>query len=267
MGIRPDTKLALLIYASPGMGKTSIAGSLDRLTQKFDGKRTLYIPVEASELGGAATIRKLNLPMFRPDTFSELDKALGELRNDKTFGGIVLDSATEMVNQYIKSEALKYPPKENFATRGAGVPTRSDYQVIGELTSQIFRKLMLMTTHEKPEYRKHLIITATTKEIEDDSGRVAWRGPALPGRMAAEAAAMFQICATIKVKTEILEKKRIVSRYLCTSTDGLEAVKDRFEVFPPEVKICRTYTNGGDGEDLCSLWEKYWIPQLEPRPI
>ena len=54
-----------------------------------------------------------------------------------------------------------------------------------------------------------------------------------------------------------------MARYLCTSTDGVEALKDRFELFPPEVKLCKNYTYGSDGEDLCSIWEKYWIPAMK----
>jgi len=261
--VSPNTKLAMLCWAVPGLGKTNLAGSLDRLTQKFEnGRRVLYIPVEASEGGGAVTIRKLNVPMFIPKDLNELMKALGSLRNDKEFAGVVLDSATEMVNQHVKPNALRYPARENTATRVAGVPNRSDYQVMGELTSQVFRQLLMMTTHHNPEYRKHVIVTATVREKEENE-RIAWRGSELPGRMAGEACAQFQVVGTIKTKTEVVGGKRQVARYLCTSTDGVEALKDRFELFPPEVKLCKNYTYGSDGEDLCSIWEKYWIPAMK----
>jgi hypothetical protein len=256
----PNSKLAMLLWAPSGNGKTNLAGSLDRLTQKFDGKRTLFIPVEASEGGGAATIRELDVPMIVPKDLSGLNKILGTLRNDKTFGGIVLDSATELVKQHIKPAALKYPPKENFATRGVGVPTRSDYQVIGELTSEVFRQLMLMTTHENPDYRKHLIVTATDKYEEEDE-KVIWRGPELSGRMAKEAVSLFQIVGTIEVKAQVVNGKRVVGRYLVTSTDGVKAVKDRFKVFPPEIKL-RKDLSDQDGMDLCDIWEKYWLPNV-----
>ena len=70
----------------------------------------LYIPVEASEGGGAVIIRKLNVPMFIPKDLNELMKALGSLRNDKEFAGVVLDSATEMVNQHVKPNGLGILP-------------------------------------------------------------------------------------------------------------------------------------------------------------
>jgi AAA domain-containing protein len=258
--VSPNTKLAMLLWAASGKGKTHLAGSLDRLTQKFDGKRTLFIPVEASEGGGAVTIRKMDVPTYRPKDLSDLDKVIGTLMNDKTFGGIVIDSATELVDQYIKPMALKYPPKENFATRAAGVPTRSDYQVIGELCSQLFNRLLLMTSHEKPEYRKHLIVTATDKTITDDNDKVEWMGPNLPGRMAKDAVAKFQICGTIDVKGKVVEGKRILGRYLCTTTDGPKALKDRYELLPQEILLKKN--QGDDGMDLSDIWGTYFIPEM-----
>ena len=259
--VSPNTKLAMLLWAGSGMGKTRFAGGLNELTLKYDGRPTLYIPVEASEGGGAVTIRKFNVPMFVPKDLNDLTKVLGTLKNDKSFAGVVLDSASEVVKQHVKPAALKYPPRENVATRQAGVPTRSDYQVMGEFTSQIFRQLLLMTTHEKPEYRKHIIVTATDKSIEEDE-KIKWRGPELPGRMATEAVAMFQIAATIKAKAEVKDGKRSVGRYLVTSTDSVDAVKDRFELFPTESRIA--YEVGKDeGESLLTLWEKYWLPAMK----
>ena len=273
--LKPDTKLAMLLSAPSGMGKTSLAGSLDRLTQVHEGgRRTLYIPLEASELGGAATIRHLDIPMFIPESLSDLNKALGALRNDKTFAGIVLDPAQELVHRFVQPTALKYPPKENHASRtlvevpGTGVPSRSDYQVIGELTAGIFNQLLQMTTHPDPALRKHLIVTATTKTEEDgDTGRVAWKGPNIPGRMGKEAAAMFQVCGTIRVKTTVVDKVRRTTRWLCTATDGIEALKDRFNLMPPEIQLCSTRAEGVEGEDLCSIWEKYWMPAMEAREV
>jgi AAA domain len=259
----PDSKLAMLLWAPSGYGKTKLASTLDRLTQKYNNKRTLLIAVEPSEGGGAATIRKLDIPMMVPKDLSEINKALGTLRNDKTFGGIILDSGTETVKQHVKPVALKYPPKENFATRAIGVPTRSDYQVIGELTSEIFRQLMLMTTHENLEYRKHLIITATDKSEEDDD-KIVWRGPDLMGRMAKEAVSIFQLTATIELKSQVVNGKRNVGRYLITSGDGVRAIKDRYEVFPPEIKL-RKNLEDPEGMDLCDIWEKYWLPEVQQR--
>lgn len=263
--VSPNTKLAMLLWALSGMGKTNLAGSLDRLTQQFEqGRRVLYIPVELGEGGGAATIRKLGIPMFVPKDLSELMKALGSLYNDKQFAGVVLDSASELTKNHVKASALRYPPRENIETRKAGVPTRSDYQVMGELTSQVLRALLNLTTHPQPEYRKHVVVTALEKEREEGE-QVVWRGPDLPGRMATEAAANFQLVGTIRAKTSVEAGKRTVSRYLLTSTNGVDALKDRFELMPPEIRLAKTYSDGSDGEDLASLWEKYWYPAMKEQ--
>lgn len=257
-----NTKLAWLIWAPSGFGKTTLAGSLDALTQKYDSKRTLYIAVETAEGGGAATIRKLGVPLYVPKDYSDLFKTLGYLRNDKSIGGVVLDSATEGYKTHIKPATLKYPSRENVASRAAGVLTRSDYQVAGELTSQTFRQLMLLTTHEDPAYRKHLIVTATDQtKIDDDTDRVIWAGPDLPGRMSREAVQMFQQVSTIEVRAEVIGGKRITKRYLVSSTDGIISVKDRFDILPQAIPLRKNPEDSG--EDLLTIWEHYWLPAIE----
>jgi len=74
---------------------------------------------------------------------------------------------------------------------------------------------------------------------------------------------MFQIIGMLKAKTEVIGGRRSIGRYLVTEGDGVNQIKDRYEIFPSEVKICKTYTDGSDGEDLCSLWEKYWLPAIK----
>lgn len=251
----------MLIWAPSGFGKTKIAGSLDRLTRECEGKRTLYIPVESAEGGGAATIRNSDVPIFVPKDYTDLHKTLGYIKNNKEYGGVVLDSASELVKQHIKPAALKYPCRENVATRSVGVPTRSDYQVMGEMTSQIFRQLMLLTTNENPEYRKHLIITATDQAREEDD-KLIWQGPDLPGRMSREAVQMFQVVGTIDIKAENVGGKRTVNRYLTTGTDGIKALKDRFEVMPPSVLLRKDTEDKNGGMDLCDIWKTYWLPNM-----
>lgn len=259
-----NTKIAQLIWAPSGFGKTTLAGSLDLLTQKYDGKRTLYIAVESAEGGGAATIRKLGVPLYVPKDYSDLFKTLGYLRNDKSIGGVVVDSATELYKQHIKPATLKYPSRENVATRAAGVLTRSDYQVAGELTSQTFRQLMLLTTHENPEYRKHLIVTATdqVKLDPDNDDKVIWFGPDLPGRMSREAVQMFQQVSTIEVRAEVVNGKRQTRRYLVSTTDGILSVKDRFDILPQAIPLKKIGSE--EGEDMLSIYEKYWLPAIPP---
>lgn len=257
--LSPDTRLAWLIWAASGYGKTWLAGSLDELTQRVNGKRTLYIPVEAGEGGGAATIRKLGIPMVIPKDYSELYKILGLLRNDKSIGGVVLDSSSEVAKVHVKTAALKYPSRENVATRGAGVATRSDFQVMGELMSQVLRACLALTTHENPEYRKHLIVTSADVTKEEDE-KVTFIGPDLPGRMKSEAVQLFQQVGTIVIRPQVVGGKRELVRTLTFQGDGVKALKDRYEMFPAEMRL---KGSTGEGENVSTIWDKYWVPAVE----
>ncbi len=264
--ISPDTKLAMLLWAASGKGKTKLAGSLHTLTTKYNDKPTLYIAVESGEGGGAATLRKMKQPLFVPNSMEELDKVLAALKMDQTFGGVVLDSATEVVKKFVKTKALAYPGRDKGPVqsqlRSAGVPGRSDYQVMGELTRQLFQSLLNMSAVSDPRYKKHLIVTATDKTIENDLGVTTFWGPDLPGAMAGTAAAMFQISATIALKTSVENGARVTKRYLVTEPTGTEALKDRFEIFPKEGTLLKSGDEDVVGLDLADMWEKYWIPLM-----
>jgi hypothetical protein len=254
----------MLVWAPSGYGKTELAGSLDDLTQKYNGKRTLFIPVEPGEGGGAATIRKRDVPMYVPKDYSDFYRVLGLLRNDKSIGGIVLDSATEFAKMHVKPAALKYPARENVATRQAGIPTRSDYQTMGELMSQTLRLLLAMTTHENPEYRKHLIVTACDVTREEDD-KVVFIGPDLPGRMAREAVQMFQQVVSLEIKSEVVDGKRVNSRYIVTSADGVKAIKDRLGILPERIKF--RANPKADGDDILTLYERFYLPEMEKSRV
>ena len=260
----------MLLWAASGKGKTKLAGSLHRLTMKYNGKPTLYIAVESGEGGGAATLRKIDSPLFVPNSMEELDRALASLRNDRTFGGVVLDSATEMVKKFVKTKALAYPGRDKGPVqsqlRTAGIPGRSDYQVMGELTRQVFQSLLNMSAVSDPALKKHILVTATDRTIEDDLGRMTFWGPDLPGAMAASAAAMFQISATIDIRPTVIGGTRLGVRWLITETDGPKALKDRFDVFPKEGTRLKLSDTDSEGLDLCDMWEKYWIPQISETP-
>ena len=246
-----------MIWASSGAGKTNLGGSLDAMTQKYRGKRSLYIPVEPAEGGGAATIRNLNIPMTVPKDYNDFYRVLGLLRNDKSIGGVVLDNASEFAKQYVKSAALKYPSRENSPTRSAGIATRSDYQVMGELMSQTLRALIALTTHENPDYRKDVIIMAADIQREEDE-KITFIGPDLPGRMSREACQMFQQVGTIGIKTSVVDGKRVAGRYLTFAADGVKALKDRYDIYPSEIPLRKSPDS--PGEDLLTMFEKWWLP-------
>lgn len=254
-----DSKLCLLVWAPSGYGKTKLAGSLDALTQKYDGKRTLFVTVEEGEGGGAATLRNLDVPIVVPKDYNDAYRIMGLIRNDKSIGGVAFDSGSEFAKKHVKNAALKYPARENVATRQAGIPTRSDYQTMGELMSQVLRMLISYTTHEDPAYRKHVIVTAADMTREEDE-KVVYVGPDLPGRMGREAVQMFQQAGTIGIKPQLVDGKRVLQRSLTFQGDGVKALKDRFDILPAEMQLRASPDQ--PGEDLLTMWEKYYIPNM-----
>lgn len=264
--IRPDTKLCMLVWGSSGKGKTAFAGGLQELTSEFNGKDTLYIAIETGEGGGAATLRKKNIPLVVPENLDELDKIIAALKNDTNFGGVVLDSATEMVKGFIKKEALKFPCREKGTgqaeVRKEGIPTRSDYQVMGEMVRLRFQSLINLSAHKNSQIRKHIIITATER-MQEDEGKLVFWGPDLPGAMAAAATAMFQITGTLDVKPKIENGKRVMRRYFTTAGDGVKALKDRFQIFPQELELKNVSEPSSEGWDLHRIWKELWIPAIQ----
>ncbi len=139
------------------------------------------------------------------------------------------------------------------------MPTRSDYQVLNELSNGLFRALLALTTHDKPENRKHLIVTATDMSIEEDD-RTVWEGPSLTKTSAKEAVQMFQQVGTIQIKPQLVDGKRTLVRSLTFQGDGVKALKDRYDVFPGEIPLRKNPQS--PGEDLLTMYEKWWLPKL-----
>lgn len=250
--INPTTKLSILIYAPPKFGKTTLAATLNKVTLAENGKKTLFIAVEAGEGGGTMSIQHAAVDYVAPTSYEEFLQVLAALQNDTTYGGVVLDSATEYVNRFLKPYALRFAPRERVDTRQAGVPTRSDYQTMGEKARIDFLQLIGMTIHRNPDCRKHLVVTALQREKTDDSGRLIAIQPELPGSMSATATAMFQTVGQIIIKSRVVDNVRTQQRILLTEGDGVRVVGDRTGVFPAEAP-----------PDLKEIWDKYWLPKIK----
>ena len=159
--VGPNTRMAALIWSASGRGKTTLAGSLHAMTQKYMGKPTLFCAVESGEGGGTICLKDLNIPLWIPKDLNEVKQGIAALRNDKEFGGFVLDSATELYKAFIKPVALKYPCREKspmvVGPRNEGVPAESDYMIMGELARQVIQEVVNLTALE-PERSKHVIV-------------------------------------------------------------------------------------------------------------
>jgi AAA domain-containing protein len=258
------TKICALVYSPPGVGKTTFAATLDKLTKRIYGKPTLFIAIEAGEGGGTASIQSAGVDYVVPEDRNQLDKLLATLQSDTHYAGVVFDSATEGVKRYIQPFALSMENvKEKSPLRTLGVPGRSDYQTMGEMMRSVSQKLINLTTKNKNDgtpdlnIRKHLIMTALQR-VKTEGEEVVGIGPDLPGAMMTTSTAMFQQVFALKIK-QIVERDandpkkavRKTQRVVVTESDGLMILKDRFNVFPKEFE-----------PDLDAAWEKYWVPKL-----
>jgi hypothetical protein len=261
--INEHTKICMLMFAPPKFGKTTAGESLDRMTKKFFGKPSLFIAVEPGEGGGTMSIADKDVDYIVPQNFNDFGKILSALHSDTTYGGVILDSASEYVNRYLKPYSLAMPNvKEKSVQRDAGVPGRSDYQTMGEQARIHFNQLIALTTHADLNIRKHLLVTALEREKYDADGKVLVAiQPDLPGAMAGAATAMFQTVGSVKIVHRVVPDPanpkattRAAERQLITNADGVRIAGDRTKIFPNPAPL-----------DFCEIWERYWLPEIEKR--
>jgi len=255
--INTDTRVCMMVYATPKTGKTTLSSTLNKLTLKHLGKPTLFVAVEAGEGGGTMSIQDAGVDYVCPANYNDFQALLVALQTDTTYGGIVLDSSTEYVNRYLKPYALNFPSREKIPTRAAGVPERSDYQTMGEKARSDFNTLINLTTHPNMNIRKHLIVTALERVKESD-GKIVAIQPDLPGAMSSSATAMFQTVGQIAIRGKVQknpttgQNERVQERVLVTGGDGVRVVGDRTHILPAE---CQEM-------DMLEIWEKYWLPTI-----
>lgn len=265
----PATRICALVSAPPKTGKTTFVAQLDKLTQRYRGKRSLIIASEVAEGGGTMSLSALDIDYVMPTSFTDMEQIVAQLATDETYGGVILDNATDWVSRLVKPHILRMPnPKAAYAQaqRLIGVPERSDYQVMGECARTQLNRLINLTNETTPEkYRKDLIVTALEKEKYDDSGTVTSITPDLPGALANAIAAMFQSVVTIRIKSgpgrrpdgSAFPLKR---RYLHVKADGLRITDDRTGIFQDGYFI--TDEQGAPVEALLDMYTQW----LEKHP-
>lgn len=256
----PDTRICALISAVPKTGKTTFAASLDAFTRSVRGKPTLIIAVEAAEGGGTMSVADLGVDYVMPSTYEEMDGLLASLRSDTTYGGIILDNATDYVQRIVKPAALKFPSKEaDPGTRIHGVPLRGDYQTMGEQARKQLNALVNLTNENTPaNCRKDLIVTALEREKSDSFGNMVSVTPDFPGALAGAAAALFQSVVSIQVKDVPVKDAsgkvlgRVKQRTLLVKPDAIRQVGDRSGIFQDGMVLTDP---SGAPVGILPLWE------------
>lgn len=261
------TRLCAMIWAKPKFGKTYLASGLDKVTKKWYNKPTLFIAVEAADGGGTMSIRKMGVDYVEPKSFSEFQAIVAGLQTDTTYGGVVLDNASDLVKRYIQPVALQIPYEKGGApmSRAKGVPAQGDYQTMGEMLRTELNSLVNLTKKGVPDaIRKHLIVTALEYEKASRDGKDTISiGPALPGQMADTASAMFQTMLTIEVERKVVpdptNAKQTIAQYnriMVSQADGKKILGDRMGIFPKRMLA-----------DLEIFWQEAWIPTVEGKQL
>lgn len=259
----PTTRICTLVFAPAKFGKTELASGLDELTRKYRGKPTLFIACESAEGGGTMSVASKNLAYIMPKTWADMEQVLASLATDETYGGVVLDNATDYVNRIVKPHALAFPSKEKvLGARAEGVPVRSDYQVMGENGRNHFNRLVNLTSDALPErYRKDLIVTALEREKYDEQGVMQAITPDLPGALASVAPSIFQSVCSISIRPKILTNppRRISQRFLHVAEDGKRISGDRTKILQHDWPL--TNDDGSPRNAILEMYEK-WLTQF-----
>ena len=258
-----DSRICMMLYAHPKRGKTTFGATMDAFTKKYFGKPTLFIAVEAGDGGGTMSIQNFDVDYVTPSTMEDLNKIIAALASDTHYGGVVLDSASEYINRFLKPYALSMPYTKGVPaqTRAQGVPEQGDYQVMGERARIDFNKLINLSSHADKNIRKHVLVTALEREKTDRNGGLVCVGPDLPGAMMQASSAMFQTVAAIELRTTVEpdpanpgKTKRVTRRILVTDSneESKKIVGDRTHRIP-----------SGSPLDFSEIYEASWIPTFK----
>lgn len=264
-----DTRMSTLLYANPKFGKTTMASTMDAMTKKYMGKPTLYIMCEAGEGGGALSVKDAGIDCVFPETLDDLEAILTWLYNDTHYGGVVMDSVTEMVNRIMKPHILATPtsganPVE-MAARKEGVPVRLDYNKMNERGRLWLNRLVGLTTITKVvdgarvpdlDRRKHVLATAHTKIKSSQDGTIIKIQPDLPGQLAESACGLFQSVITLNrsVVNKTIDGRKVSEPNITVVSEisGLPYILgDRFGIF-----------ENGSPPDFLYIYEKNFLPKF-----
>lgn len=177
-----STKLKVLIYGEPGVGKTTFAASAPKpfLIDVERGSRTLlgkdidvleYVSIEQVQ----ATIEYL---VNRNEAFDKYET-------------IVFDSLSEMQRRLLDQQLGRL-------SKETGIPQyKADWDIWG-VNTQRLRSLMSAFR----DIDKNLIVTAQAKQDKDDSTGIIGMRPDLTPKLAATVAGLFDIVAYLRINSQ-----------------------------------------------------------------
>jgi hypothetical protein len=218
-----NLKLKILIYGSPGTGKTTWCGG---------APRPLFVACETGVANGLLPlVSRSDVRYVEVKSLKELDDCLKFAATDPDSDTVVLDSVTAMVQTFIRAAALAIPRRYGDTDkRRAGIPELDDYGVMGELLRSRIHRLL--------EIDKHIIITALSKFREPDveKGVPAAMGPMLPGQAFEAIPGMMDHVFYLESKRAVKNSKTEYYRIIHTVSPGVILAKTRISgALPPQL--------------------------------
>ena len=202
--------LKILVYGSPGAGKTVFAATAN------DDKHTspaLLIDLE----GGTLSIADKDIDVVRITEFKQFNEVYEYLRNGSQYKTVIIDSLTEVqkLNMY---EILQ----QAVATNPARDPDMPRIDEWGKSVEQM-RKLVRYFR----DLPMHVIMTALAQEVRDERDGSITVKPALPGRLSDEVSGFLDIVSYLGVLEKSVGEERKVVRQMLTQSTGKFIAKDR----------------------------------------
>lgn len=204
----------LLVYGDPGVGKTVLAASADKVPEM---RPVIFIDIE----GGTFSIRERypEVKVVRVESWDDMQSIYDALlMEDHGYRTVVLDSLTE-IQKFSMYNIMEFTVKKD-PDRDPDVPSMREW---GKNIEQI-RKLV-RAFRDLP---MHTIFTALEKSDKDNkTGKVKTK-PSLSGKLANEVAGFLDIVAYQYTKVHEDELRR----YLLTGSHEQYVAKDRSDNLP-----------------------------------
>jgi len=178
-----STKLKVMIYGEPGVGKTTFASS---------SPNPLIIDVER---GSRTLVGKENVDVLEYVSIEQVEATIKYLKDDspafKDYDTIVFDSLSEMQRRLLDQQLGK-------ASKALGSQLyKADWDIWGENTQRL-RSLMSAFR----DIDKNLIVTAQAKQDQDATTNImSWR-PDLTPKLAATVAGLFDVVGYLRIDSK-----------------------------------------------------------------
>jgi len=191
----PPKRLTMLVYGSPGSGKTTFAATFPK---------PLFIDIQ----GGLMSIRAQEVAYVQPATYDDLIQCVIP-DNVSAYETVILDTATHTV-QFIMDHVLTVIGKHD-------LPTLAEWAATVEYTKRLIIALLALP--------QHILVTAEERTDKDeDTGRILG-GPDLPGSLPQRLSALFDCVFHLHLGFNAATSTK--GRWLGTQPEGIFFARDR----------------------------------------